>query len=157
MSYALITGASRGIGYELCQLFAKDRYHLVLVARRENSLNEISKKLESHYQVNTVTIPIDLSLVDAADKIFHQVMEKSITVDYLVNNAGFYVKGSFTGTAWEEEMSLISLQCLSHVRLTKLFLPGMVDRRKGGVLNVSSTDSMPDWLIIDHNIQSLPA
>jgi short-subunit dehydrogenase len=69
------------------------------------------------------------------------VQEKYIHVDYLVNNAGFYVNGNFSDTSWKEEQNLIRLQCLTHTRLIKLFLPEMIKQGKGGILNVGSTGS----------------
>ncbi|KPK86741.1 MAG: hypothetical protein AMS27_04375 [Bacteroides sp. SM23_62_1] len=141
MNYALVTGASSGIGYELCLLFARNGYNLILVARKEDKLRHIANDLENNYKIKTLLIPIDLSHKNAAEKIFSQVQEKSITINYLVNNAGFYVKGAFSETSWEEEQGIIQLQCLNHIRLTKLFLPGMLKCGKGGILNVGSTGS----------------
>ncbi|MCK9399473.1 MAG: SDR family oxidoreductase [Bacteroidales bacterium] len=141
MNYALITGASKGIGYELALLFAKNGHNLILVARQENKLAQLADSLINNYKIHVCIIPIDLSHPDAAGEIFRLVLEKSISVDYLVNNAGFYVKGAFSKTSWEDEQKMIQLQCITHSQLTKLFLPGMLEQGKGRILNIGSTGS----------------
>ena len=85
MNYALITGASSGIGYELALLFAKNGHNLILVARRENKLLQLADKLKTNYKIETQVISLDLSRIDAAREIFRQVHEKSVHVNYLVN------------------------------------------------------------------------
>ena len=141
MNYALITGASSGIGYELALLFAKNGHNLILVARQENKLLQLADDLKRNYLIEILITSLDLSRTDAAEEIFGQVQEKSIHVNYLVNNAGFYVKGIFSETSWEKEQKLIQLQCLNHTQLTKLFLPAMIKQGKGGILNICSTGS----------------
>ena len=141
MNYALITGVSSGIGYELALLFAKNGHNLILVARQKNKLQQLADELKKNYKIETLIFSIDLSFTNGAEEIFGQVQEKSIHINYLVNNAGFYVKGPFSKTSWEEEQKLIQLQCLNHTQLTKLFLPDMLKRGKGGILNVGSTGS----------------
>ncbi|HOW25010.1 MAG TPA: SDR family oxidoreductase [Bacteroidales bacterium] len=141
MSNALITGASSGIGYELARHFARKGHHVILVARQEEKLAQVADELRKRYQIDAQIISIDLSQPHAADEIFRWTREKSFTVDYLINNAGFYVKGSFTATSWDEEEKLIRLQCINHIRLAKLFLPDMIMKGAGGILNVCSTGS----------------
>lgn len=141
MNYTLITGASSGIGYELAIRFAKNGHNLILVARQENKLVQLADGLRKIYKIETLVVPLDLSDGDIAEKFLKLVNEKTISVNYLVNNAGFYIKGTFHDTSWEEEQKLIQLQCLNHTQLTKLFLPDMLKRGKGGILNVGSTGS----------------
>jgi len=141
MKYALITGASSGIGYELALLFAKNGHNLILVARQENKLLQLADDLKTNYKIETQIISLDLSRFDAARVIFEQVQEKFIYVNYLVNNAGFYVKGAFTETSWKEEQELVQLQCLNLAQLIKLFLPAMLKQGRGGILNICSTGS----------------
>jgi len=141
MNYALITGASSGIGYELALLFAKNGHNLILVARQKNKLLQLADELKKNYKIETLIFSLDLSHTNGAEEIFGQVKEKSIHVNYLVNNAGFYVKGAFSETSWEEEQKLVQLQCLNHTQLTKLFLPAMLKQGKGGILNIGSTAS----------------
>jgi short-subunit dehydrogenase len=140
-SYALITGASSGIGLELAQLFARNGHNLILISRQKNKLQQIANNFEKDYKIRVLVIPKDLSNVDAARIIFRLVKEKSIAVNYLVNNAGFYVKGAFSDTSWEDEQRLIQIQCSTHTQLTKLFLPEMLKQGKGGILNIGSTGS----------------
>ncbi|MFC2087563.1 SDR family NAD(P)-dependent oxidoreductase [Bacteroidota bacterium] len=141
MKYALITGASSGIGAEFAKLFARNKHHLVLVARRKDKLLQLAAGLEKVYSINTLVIQADLSQADSAREIFRQVQNQSIAINYLVNNAGFYIKGGFSETSWEEEQQLIRMQCLSYTGLTKLFLPGMLRQGSGGILNIGSTGS----------------
>lgn len=140
-SYALITGASCGIGLELARIFAKNGYNLILVARQKNKLIEIKKELEEKYKNKIRVIPADLGKADAAEEIFRLLQKKSLSVEYLVNNAGFYVKGPFSNTSWEEEQKLIQIQCVTHTQLTKLFLPGIIKQGRGGILNIGSSGS----------------
>ena len=141
MNYALITGASSGIGYEIALLFAKNGYNLVLVSRQKNKLMQIAKDFESNYNIKVTIIAIDLSDTKSAEKIYKLLHEKSISVKYLVNNAGFYVKGAFSETSWQDELNLIQLQCITHTQLTKMFLSDMLKQGKGGILNIASTGS----------------
>ncbi|HNS17682.1 MAG TPA: SDR family oxidoreductase [Bacteroidales bacterium] len=141
MNYALITGASSGIGYELAKRFAKNGYDVILVARQENKLVQFARELEKEYTIHARVMAIDVSRPDAANEISKWIQDKSLTVDYLVNNAGFYVKGAFSETRWEDEQKMILMQCLNHTRLTKLLLPGMLVRGRGGILNIGSTGS----------------
>ncbi len=141
MNYTLITGVSSGIGYEFAHLFAKKGHHLILVSRNSNTLNEISEYLEDSFKVKVYSLSIDLSNTDAAQNIYNFINQKSITVKYLINNAGFYVKGSFSETNIKEEQNLIQLQCITHTQLTKLLLPKMIESQSGGILNVASIGS----------------
>ena len=141
MNYALITGASSGIGYELALLFAKNKHNLILVSRNENKLKELANKLKDNYKIETHYIPIDLNNINSAEEIYKYLQGKSIIVNYLVNNAGFYIKGAFHETLWEEEQNLIIQQCITHTQLTKLLLPHMIEKNQGGILNIGSTGS----------------
>ena len=141
MNFTLITGASSGIGYELSLLFAQNRHNLILISRQKEKLQQIADDLKQKLKIEILIIPADLSQLNSAEDIFKVVQEKGVSVDYLVNNAGFYVKGAFSETSWEEEEDLIQMQCLVHTKLTKLFLPGMIKLGKGGILNVGSTGS----------------
>ena len=141
MSYTLITGASSGIGYELAKLFAKEKHNIILIARREERLNTLSRDLENNYKVKTLIIPKDLSKPQSAQEIYDLIKQNDITVDYLINNAGFIVYGKFSETNWFEEHKMIQLNLLTLTHLIKLFLPEMVRRKKGKILNICSTGS----------------
>ncbi len=138
---ALISGASGGIGYELSKLLAADGYDLVLVARSEQKLEQIAASLSSTYGVNAIAIGKDLSDPASPDEIFATLEAQSTSVDVLVNNAGFGVHGPFAETALAEELNMLQLNVVSLTRLTKLFLPGMIERGWGRILNVGSTAS----------------
>lgn len=136
---ALITGASSGIGMELAKIHASQGGDLVLVARSEDKLSRLKAELEKHYQVEVITITKDLSKKEAPQQIFDQLQQQSIQVEYLINNAGFGDYGFFHETNWEKEEQMIDLNMKSLTYLTKLFLPEMVKRRAGRIMNVAST------------------
>ena len=137
----LITGASSGIGYELSKLFAANGYNLVLVARNDRKLNEIASDLTQTYGVRATALAKDLSDPASPDEIYAALQAQSIRVDVLVNNAGFGTYGPFAQIDWAEELRMLQVNVVSLTHLTKLFLPGMVERRSGRILNVGSTGS----------------
>ncbi|MBN1580062.1 MAG: SDR family oxidoreductase [Anaerolineae bacterium] len=138
---ALVTGASGGIGRELSKLFAADGYDVVLIARSESRLQTFATDLSKAYGVKAVTLSYDLGDPAAADAIWSDMKQQEITVDVLVNNAGFGLLGDFAETDWQEEQSMLNLNVVTLTVLTKRFLPGMVSRGWGRVLNVGSTAS----------------
>lgn len=141
MSYALITGASSGIGYELANLFAKDKHNIILIARREDRLKQLSRDLENDYKIKTLVIPKDLSQSQSAQEIYDILKQNDITIDYLINNAGFMVYGCFSDTNWSEDHKMIQLHMVTLTHLIKLFLPDMLRRENGKILNIGSTGS----------------
>lgn len=138
---ALITGASGGIGLEFARIHASKGDNLVLVARNSDKLNEVKKELETNYKVKVYNIVRDLSVKDAAAEVFDEVRSKNIVVDYLVNNAGFGDIGLFAGSVWDKQERMISLNITALAHLTRLFLPGMIERGEGRILNVASLAS----------------
>jgi len=136
---ALITGASGGIGYELAKLFARDHYNLVLVARSTERLNQVAAELQRQFQVTVKTVALDLASPPAAKFLFDQMEREGVTVDVLINNAGFGGFGEFAGTPEEETLGQIHLNITALTHLTRLFLPPMLARRSGKVMNVAST------------------
>jgi short-subunit dehydrogenase len=136
---ALITGASEGIGYELAKCFARHKHHLVLVARREEKLERLATEISSAYGVRVSWIAQDLSDPDSAPNVRKRVQESGLAIDFLVNNAGVGTYGLFAETDLERELRMMQLNMVSLTALTKLFLPGMLKRRRGGILNVAST------------------
>jgi uncharacterized protein len=135
----LITGAANGIGYEFAQLFASDGYSLVLVDKDEEKLADVVTQFKDKFQVSVTPVIKDLSLATSPLEIFSQMQQASIKIDVLVNNAGFGKLGFFTDTSLTSDLAMlqVNLVCLTH--LTKLFLPDMVKRGEGKILNVSST------------------
>ncbi len=138
---ALITGASNGIGYELARVHAENEVNLVLVARRKDKLEELRSELEKKYKVWVYTIGKDLSVPGAAKDIYDDVKNRSISIDYLINNAGFGDYGLFAQSDWTKQEKMINLNVMALTHLTWLFLPDMICRGSGKILNVASTAS----------------
>ena len=136
---ALITGASSGIGYELAVVFARHGFDCVLVARSRDRLHELASRLETERGVKTLVLAKDLSRSTAVDEVYEEVTAAAITVDALVNNAGFSVFGAFAQTDLAKELELLQVNVMALTALTKLFLPGMLSRRSGRILNLAST------------------
>lgn len=141
MNYALITGASSGIGFEISKEFARNGYNLFLISKNENKLVKAKERLKQEHNIDILTLAIDLSEPDSVKHIFETINKLSISCNYLINNAGFYIKGPFNKTLWDEELKLIHLQCLTYTHLTKLFIQNFQKDKKGGILNVGSTGS----------------
>jgi uncharacterized protein len=138
-STALITGASGGIGYELAKLFARDLYNLVLVARSRDKLNQVAGELREQFGVIVKTVALDLAASPAATILFEHLKGEGLAVDVLVNNAGFGVFGKFAEMAEEEVLGQVQLNVTALTHLTRLFLPEMIARRTGKIMNVAST------------------
>ncbi len=136
---ALITGASSGIGLELAELFAKDKTNLVLVARSESRLKELADRLQKQYSIKVHLLAKDLSNYDTAKEVFEWCNSQGIAVDFLINNAGFGDFGMFSESKWGKQLQMINLNITTLTYLTHLFLPLMVNRKYGKVLNVAST------------------
>ncbi len=130
----LITGGSSGIGLELARCFAKNGYSLILVARNKKELTKAASSLEE-YKVTVRLIVKDLSLQNAA----FELAKEAGDIDILVNNAGFGRYGFFSEIPIEDELNMISLNISTLTTLTKLFLPKMISRKNGKILNVAST------------------
>ena len=135
---ALITGATKGIGYELTKLFARDSYNLVLVARNKDKLIEIKEDFSKKYNIEVIVIPKDLTMPNAAIEIFHETVRKQIIIDVLVNNAGIGDFEIFNHADLSKISQIMQINIVSLTELTKLYLKGMVYRKEGKILNVSS-------------------
>ena len=136
---ALITGASGGIGYELAKLFAKDRYHLVLVARSGEKLNQLANELQTQHGIRVSVVAVDLAEPAAPRFLFDQLRRERVDVDILVNNAGFGVFGEFSQMPEAEILDQIQLNITALTHLTRLFLAPMIERGAGRIMNVAST------------------
>jgi short-subunit dehydrogenase len=139
---ALITGASSGIGKELAIIHAKRGGDLVLVARREDNLIDIKLRLESRYGVDVTIVAMDLSIPNSATKLYNSIKTKGISVDYLINNAGFGLRGEFHNLSLQRQQEMIQLNMTSLTELTHLFLQDFTKRGSGKILNTSSTASL---------------
>ena len=135
---ALITGASAGIGKEFALVFAAHHFDVVLVARRKERLDELASEIARKHGVRTHVLAIDLSDPAAPRQIFDEMVRQRISVDALVNNAGFAVPGKFRDTQWEEQRKGAQVMAIAVAELCHLFGPGMAARGYGRILNVSS-------------------
>lgn len=139
MKTALITGASSGIGLELAKLFAAEKIKPVLVARSEDKLVQLAAELKARYGVESIVLAKDLSNYNTAKEVFDWCNDQKISVDFLINNAGFGDYGFFIDSDWNKQLQMINLNITTLTYLTRLFLPGMVERRFGKILNLAST------------------
>lgn len=137
----LITGASSGIGYEFAYLFARDGHNLILVARREENLKKMKEHLEGLYNIEVFIIALDLINRESAQYIYEFVDNNNIIVNNLVNNAGVGSFGMFSEVEEKKDLEIIDLNIYALTKLTKKFLPLMIERKKGGIINVASTAS----------------
>jgi len=137
--WALITGASAGIGTALARELAAGGTNLVLSARRRDRLESLAGELSAKHSVQALTCVADLGQTQGPQQIFSFTEEKNITVDLLVNNAGFGAYGEFYKTNLERLLEMTQVNVTAVVHLTRLFLPAMVARRSGDILIVAST------------------
>jgi uncharacterized protein len=154
--YALVTGGTSGIGYELAKLLAADGYNLVIVARHENDLIQVSNEIKKNHNVDVVIISKDLFNPDNAFELFNEIKTKNIVVEILINDAGQGLYGEFTETDLRRELDIINLNISSLVVLTKLFVKEMVVRGSGRIMNLSSIASkMPGpWQSVYHGTKA---
>ncbi|MBE6886844.1 MAG: SDR family oxidoreductase [Ruminococcaceae bacterium] len=138
MKTALITGASSGFGKEFAKIFAKDGYNLVITARSTDKLEKLKSFIEMEYGVDVFVFTKDLSQPSAPQEIFDFTQQKGITVDVLVNNAGVGDLGKFTDSDLSRQQQMIDLNVSALVKLTHLYLPAMLDKADGKILNVAS-------------------
>ena len=136
---ALITGASNGIGLGLAREFAKHKTDVVLVARNEAKLKEIAQELTSTYGVKAIVMAKDLSKQDNADELFREVKQAGLEIGYLINNAGFGDFGMFSESDWKKQQEMITVNIITLTRLCRLFIPEMIQRKQGRILNLAST------------------
>ncbi len=135
---ALITGASAGIGKELAKLFAAGGYDLVLTARRVEELRTLADELVAAHGISADVFPADLADPAAPQKLFDTVLAAGLTIEVLVNNAGFGLHGPVVEQDSNRLLAMIQVNVTSLVHLTRLFAPDMVQRGQGKILNVAS-------------------
>ena len=136
--WTIITGASSGIGVEFARLFAAEGNGLVLVARRKDRLDALAAELQAAHSVPILVVDLDLSDGAAPQSLFDLVTAQGIEVHTLVNNAGFGLAGRFDALPAERLLEMVRLNVAALTALSRLFLPGMIERRRGGILNVAS-------------------
>jgi short-subunit dehydrogenase len=137
--WALVTGASAGIGAALAKELAAGGAHLVLTARRRDRLEQLSREFRGAYGIETQVCVADLAEPDAPEKLYAFVREKQLAVDLLINNAGFGQYGELSQVRTQRLVEMVQVNCAAVVHLTRLFLPDMIARRRGDVLIVAST------------------
>lgn len=139
---ALITGASAGIGAAFAHIHAQKGGNLIIVARRKEKLEALKAELEQKYSCQVMVLAKDLTVPTAPQEIYDTVKAANWSVDYLINNAGFGGRGKFHERPWEQDLAMINLNVVALCALTRLFLPDMVAKNSGRILNVSSTASL---------------
>ena len=138
-TYALITGASAGLGREFAKLAAADKSNLVLVARRKNELDALAKELEVAHGIETLVVACDLAEKGAPETILRAVAARGADVEVLINNAGFGSNGAFWELDASRELGMVEVNVTALVTLTRGLLPDMVKKGRGRVLNIGST------------------
>ncbi|KAA8731616.1 SDR family oxidoreductase [Acinetobacter qingfengensis] len=138
-STALITGASSGIGMGFARILASYGIHLVITARSEQSLQHLAAELKAKYEVEIDVLVLDLTLAGAAQKLFNDIQHLNKSIDILINNAGFGKWANFLNESLESYHDMLNLNIHALVDLSYLFLPAMLARKKGVVINLAST------------------
>jgi short-subunit dehydrogenase len=136
---ALITGASSGIGLALAEQLAQHGHGLLLVARRADELGRLAARLRAEHGVAVSVCALDLCAAQAVDELQEHVRREQLEIGIVINNAGFGQLGAFCQTSWEQEERMIRLNILAATALARAFLPGLIARGSGRILNVAST------------------
>jgi hypothetical protein len=136
--FALVTGASSGIGLQICHSLARRGFNIILTSRSENTLKAVSEKISSKYKVETTYFPCDLADKQGPQKIFNFCESKNYQVNILVNNAGYALPNSFEENSVEDEEKCIRVLATSVISLTKLFVRDMINNNNGKIMIVSS-------------------
>jgi uncharacterized protein len=135
---ALLTGASSGIGLDLARLMAPD-FNLIITARNQAELEKLSRELEAQHGNQVHVVPADLARPEAPHQLFAEVNRRALAIDVLINNAGFGAYGGFATGDLKRDLEMIQVNIAALTALTKLALPGMLERRHGRIMNVAST------------------
>jgi len=136
---ALVTGASAGIGVDLAECFAKDGYNLILAARTESALREVADRLAKTHGITATPIAADLGAIGGGKKLADEIEKRGLSVDVVVNNAGYGQAGAFNGSDAAVQLGMIDLNDRALVELTHIYWPTMMANKRGGVLNVASS------------------
>jgi len=136
--WALVTGASAGIGAEFCRQLAAQGYQLALVARRADKLQAIADELQNSHGANSLIITADLSKKEACEEIVKRLEDENVHIEYLVNNAGYGLPGSFHVPDWQDHADFIQVMMTAVCELTRRLLPGMQEHGRGFIVNVAS-------------------
>ena len=136
MGVAIVTGASAGLGQGFARALVAEGRDLLLVARRADRLEALKAALPA---VRVETLALDLAAPDAGERLMAEAARRGLVVDTLINNAGFGARGAFAEIDLDEQKRMVALNCAALMELSHRVLPGMIERRRGGILNVAST------------------
>ena len=136
--FALVTGASSGIGAAIARVYAGHGYDLALTARRGDRLHQLADDVRLRHGADSLVIPADLARPEACREILAEIEANGRVVDALVNNAGFAVPGSYAATRWEDQQAFLQVLLTSVCELTHRVLPGMLEQKFGRIVNVAS-------------------
>ncbi|MGD9022034.1 MAG: SDR family oxidoreductase [Lysobacterales bacterium] len=150
--WALVTGASAGIGTEFCRQLAVKGYDMVLVARRAGRLQELADELRQAHGADSLVVTADLSQRDASRDIVARLDAEGVEVEYLVNNAGYGLPGSFHVPGWDEHADFIQVMITAYCELTWRLLHGMQERKRGFIVNVASVAGLVDSTGAGHTL-----
>jgi uncharacterized protein len=137
--WTIVTGASSGIGADLARKFSAIGHNLILVARRRAKLQSLADELRERDRGIVEVMEFDLTKAKAPQALYDAVQELGVPVHTLVNNAGFGLRGDFVELSIDEQLEMMNINMTALTKLSHLFLPGMMQRRQGGIINVSST------------------
>ncbi|MGI4750411.1 MAG: SDR family NAD(P)-dependent oxidoreductase [Janthinobacterium lividum] len=139
MAYALITGASKGIGKAIATELASRKIDLLLVARSAENLKQLADDLSKKHGVKTAYFAMDLSTENAAQQVFNWCLKEAFSINILVNNAGYGLSGKFDKYTLEEDLNMLQLNMIVPVALTQLFLPQLKTQPQAYILNTASS------------------
>ena len=139
MSFALITGASKGIGKSIAENLAAKGYSLLLIARSHELLKEVKQEIETKSKVEVKFLVLDLSAPTAAQQVFDWCTQNNFPISVLVNNAGYGLSGAFESYPLEQHLNMLQVNCLTLVQLTHLLLPKLREQNKSYILNIASS------------------
>jgi short-subunit dehydrogenase len=146
MAFAVITGASKGIGKEMAVILAKGKHDVLLIARSAKELNNLAGDLKKEFGIKALVLPIDLSTAESAKTVGVFIVEQRIDIDILINNAGYGVWGAFDALKLDEQLNMMQLNMQTLVALTHTLLPFLQKNKQSYILNIASTaayQSMP--------------
>jgi short-subunit dehydrogenase len=143
LATALVTGASSGLGVEYAKIFAAEKHDLLLVARRRDRLEALAAELRSAHGVQAHVVAADLASPQGPEQVFAEARRLGLEIEFLVNNAGLGASGAFAELPLGRELEMIQVNVTALVSLTRLFLPAMLLRKRGRILNVGSTAGFP--------------
>ena len=138
VKYAVVTGASKGLGKYFARALAARRQNVILVARSKDKLESLANELRNSHRILAEPLELDLSSAGAGLQLAQKLREQNFQVELLVNNAGFDVRGEFVQLSLEHQLRMIHLHNTTAVELTYQLLPAMIEKGHGGIINVSS-------------------